>query len=119
MIASELHRLAVRELGVRDPYAGVKAASTDAVLVSLSGSGSGVVVETVAVLSTVPGAVAVTVTCSVCESPGATVPRAQATVPDDSVQGASAETKLVPAGSGSLSATAAASETPLFVTTRV
>ena len=32
---------------------------------------------------------------------------AQATVPDDSVQGASAETKLVPAGSGSLSATAA------------
>lgn len=32
VIASELHRLAVRELGVRDPYAGVKAASTDAVL---------------------------------------------------------------------------------------
>ena len=32
VIASELHRLAVRELGVRDPYAGVKVASTDAVL---------------------------------------------------------------------------------------
>jgi damage-control phosphatase, subfamily I len=32
VIASDLHRLAVRELGVRDPYAGVKAASTEIVL---------------------------------------------------------------------------------------
>jgi uncharacterized protein with ATP-grasp and redox domains len=32
VVASELHRLSLRELGVRDPYAGVKAASTDAVL---------------------------------------------------------------------------------------
>ena len=31
VIASELHRLAVRELGVPDPYARVKATSTDAV----------------------------------------------------------------------------------------
>jgi uncharacterized protein with ATP-grasp and redox domains len=32
VVASELHRLAVRELGVADPYAGVKAASTATVL---------------------------------------------------------------------------------------
>lgn len=32
VIASELHRLSVRELGIRDPYAGVKAASTMTVL---------------------------------------------------------------------------------------
>lgn len=32
VIASELHRLAVRELGVRDPYAGVKTASNETVL---------------------------------------------------------------------------------------
>ena len=32
VVASELHRIAVRELGVHDPYAGVKAASTDTVL---------------------------------------------------------------------------------------
>ncbi len=35
VVASELHRLAVRELGVRDPYAEVKAASTATVLAAL------------------------------------------------------------------------------------
>jgi uncharacterized protein with ATP-grasp and redox domains len=35
VVASELHRLAVRELGVPDPYAGVKAASTETVLAAL------------------------------------------------------------------------------------
>ncbi len=64
-------------------------------------------------------AVAVTVTCSVCEAPGTNVPSAHETVPADSVHGGSAETKLVPPGSGSLTATAAASDTPLFVTTSV
>jgi damage-control phosphatase, subfamily I len=35
VVASELHRLAIRELGAPDPYAGVKAASTEAVLAAL------------------------------------------------------------------------------------
>ena len=78
-----------------------------------------VVGEAVAVLSFVPVLVAVTVTCSVVEAPGVIVPSAHVTVPEASVHGASADTKLVPAGSGSLTETAAASETPLFCTTSV
>ncbi len=92
---------------------------TDAESLSFRLFGSNVVVDTVAVLTFVPVLVAVTVMCSVVGSSGTIVPSAQVTVPADSVHGASAETKLVPAGSGSLTDTLAASLTPLFLTTSV
>ncbi len=58
-------------------------------------------------------------TCSVTAAPGASVPSGHVTVPEASVQGASAETKLVPAASGSLTTTFAASDAPLLRATRV
>ena len=60
-----------------------------------------------------------TVTCRVAEAPSASVPRFQVTMLAASSPPLSAETKLVPAGSGSVTTTFVASEGPSLVTTSV
>ncbi len=83
------------------------------------GSGSGLSEDTVAVLTCVPFAVAVTVIVAVAVAPSAIVPRSHVTVPALFVQPADAETKLMPAGSGSLIVTFVASDGPSLVTVSV
>ena len=60
-----------------------------------------------------------TVTCRVAVAPSATVPRFQVTVPPASRPPLSADTKLVPAGTSSVTTTFVASDGPSFATTSV
>src|SRR5437867_4306580 len=88
----------------------------------LPGVGSVVVLETVAVLDrlAVRDGSTFTTSVSVIESPGFMSPRLQFTVPAAFVPPWSAETKLVPAGTGSDTVTERATDgPPLFVTTIV
>jgi hypothetical protein len=57
-----------------------------------------------------------TVIVTLVEALGAIVPRFQVTVPADSVPPPVADTKVVPAGRGSVNTAAAAAAGPLFVT---
>ena len=93
-----------------------------AVAVLFAGTGSVVVLETVAVL--LKPAVCAALTCTtkvsvVSAEPAAIVPRFQVTVPLLSVPPPVADTKLVPAGNGSETVTPIASPGPAVWTVRV
>ena len=93
----------------------------------LSGSGSGVVEVTVAVLAMLPyGTFTLTTIVTVAEPPTAIVPRSAVTVPFVPTAGpaqvpglAAHERKVVPGGSGSLRMTAAAGSGPRLTTLTV
>ncbi len=97
------------------------AITTAAASVLLAGSGSCVALDAVALFANVVPAAARwtrTTTVGACVAPAASVPMTQVTVAPAAVQSGE-ETKLHPAGSTSLTCTAAASLGPLLVTASV